>query len=252
MGAFNFNIFKQFPKVTTGVSTDTHSNLSYKWSDRPLEVRENRQSFFKELGVNESQVAATQVIGGKDFHDVNEQDRGRGIDKPEEGLVGDGFFTSKPDTYLFILVGDCLALFLYEPVKKVCGLVHAGYLGVDQQLPKLAVHHMVKKYGCDPKEIRAAFSPALQKESTVLENFDKFNQETINRWQPYIKESGGKYTIDWLQYAQDQLIELGVPDHQVERCPINTRFDDRFYSHRRSKEESLPEARFGCLIGFQS
>ena len=170
---------------------------------------------------------------------------------PEEGLIGDGFATGEKDTFLFILTGDCLALFFYEPVKRVCALAHSGWRGVDNQMPTRMVQYLTEKYGCDRSEIRVGLSPALGKDSATFDNFEKFNQENLKAWQPYIYKGDKDYQVNWLQYATDQLIQAGITPKNIENAGIDTRTDPRFYSHRKSKQEELPEARFGCLIGIK-
>lgn len=255
MGLLRFKQFSKLPSIVHGISTAEYGNLSYKWAEANKQtikdVRNNRQDFFKDLGINERHVVSTQVVGGKKFYDLDATDRGRGLDNPSEGIAGDGFFTTSPDTYLFVIVGDCLALFLFEPDKRVCGLVHCGWRGVDKEVPKLAVEYMVKKFDCDPAKIIVGLSPALQKESSLFEDFHEISPERLKAWKPYIKKIGQQYQADWVKFALDQLKSMGISPKNVENCAIDTRKDRRFYSHRRSEQEHLPEGRFGCLIGLQ-
>jgi len=254
MAVFRFESWQDLPGVIHGVSTAEFGNLSYKWAEAnhqtPEQIAEGRQEFFAACGAKPQNVVATQVIDGTDLIDVTERDHGRGITDPESGLVGDGFFTNKLDTYLFVITGDCLVLFLLEPEKRVCGLVHAGYKGVDKELPRLAVEHMVRHYGCQPDKIRVGFSPALQQ--TVLEHLDKFDQERLNRWQPYLSGSAGHYLVNWVGFATNQLIAAGIRPDQMENLGLDTFTNPNFFSHFRSKTEKNPEARFGCLIGFNN
>lgn len=250
-----FSIFEQFPELVHGVSSSDFGNLSYKWAETnaqtPEDVRQARQRFFNQLAVPEQKVVATQVVSGVQIHNLTPKDWGKGIINPDEGILGDGFFTAEPDTYLFVITGDCLALFFYDPVKRVCGLIHAGWRGVDQELPGLAVEYMVNTYKCDPNNIRIGVSPGLQKESATFTHFNDFNQANLPNWQQYLEKTDSVYRADWIQYAKDQLAAAGVPTINIEDCGINTRTNTEYYSHRRALEEKVPEARFGALIGFQ-
>lgn len=250
-----FKSFQEFPGLVHGVSTSDFGNLSYKWAEANgqtiSQIRRARQQFFGFLSVREENVVATQVEGGVTMHSITAADRGKGVSDPDTGLIGDGFFTQEPGVSLFMITGDCLALFFYEPVKGVCGLVHAGWRGVDQELPRLAVQYMVKTYGCDPNNIRIGVSPGLQRQSAIFENFDNFDQSRLPVWQPYIEKTTNGYLVDWIKSAKDQLVAAGVIPPHLEDCGFDTRTNPEYYSHRRAVEEKVPEARFGCLIGMR-
>ncbi len=251
-----FKLFDQFPELVHGISTSDFGNVSYKWaeanSQTAEDIRLTRQQFYGFLSVPEESVVATQVEGGVIIHDVTAADRGKGVVDPDTGLTGDGFFTQETGVSLFMITGDCLALFFYEPVKGVCGLVHAGWRGVDQELPRIAVEHMVQRYGCDASQIIVGISPGLQKESATFEHFKDFNPANQKKWQPYIERIEDHYRADWIRYAKDQLIAAGISLPYIEDSAIDTRTNTEYYSHRRSKEENIPEARFGCLIGLKN
>jgi YfiH family protein len=251
-----FNSFRAIPGLVHGIATAGFGSMAYKYAaangQTPEDVRLARQKFFAAMGVAEEKVVATQVTGGDDFLTVEEKDRGKGLANPNAGLTGDGFFTSSRETFLFLITGDCLALFLYEPVNQVCGLVHTGWRGVDRELPRRAVEYMAREFRSDPAKIIVGLSPALQKSSAIFENFEKFNQKGLDRWQPYIEHLGSKYRVDWLGLAHHQLVEAGVRVENIDNPGIDTRTHPDFFSHRRSVEEKLPEQRFGCLIGLKS
>jgi YfiH family protein len=250
MRVVRFENLSQYPALVHGIATSSFGNMSFNWGEYE-EVRANRQRFFDALSVPANQVVVASLVHGTTVRDVSEADRGSGIAKPEESLEADILVTNKPDTFLFMVVADCLALFLFEPDKQVCALAHAGWRGVDQQVPKITINHMVKQCGCDPAKIRVAFSPARQAVSSRFPTKD-VTQRQLPGWEPYLKEVGDQTEVDFIGYAYDQFLASGVsPDH-IERSPIDTRTSSDFFSHRRSVEDHEPEARFGCLIGFRA
>ena len=56
---------------------------------------------------------------------------------------------------------DCTPILLHDPVKKVIGLVHAGWMGTVKMAAKTAVEAMVENYGSKPEDIRAAIGPSI-------------------------------------------------------------------------------------------
>lgn len=249
MNIFQFNIFQIFPELIHGVATAEFGNMSFRYGS-PKEVRENRKTFFNQLHVPESHVIAAQLEHGHKIYDVTGSDRGKGILLPEDSNTTDILVTSIQEAYLFLVVADCLALFFYEPVKRVIALAHAGWKGVEQQVPTLTVTHMVEKYGCNPKYIRIGMSPALQSQSAIFPS--PIEQESLPGWKKYIsRSSNGFCSVDTPQYAYDQLMNAGILPDNIERSMIDTRTSPEYFSHRRSVEIGSDEGRFGCLIGLK-
>ncbi len=238
-----FTNLSQFNGIVHGYSTTEFGNMSFRYSDKDTVIG-NRHQFFESLNVNESQIAVTSLVHGNQIIDVTKRDWGRGIEEAETSLEGDVLVTSEPDTNLFMVVADCLALFFYEPDKHVCALAHAGWRGVDLEVPRLTVEYLVKQKGCDPKKLVVGMPPALQKESSIYQEFEK---NADPRWQKYINVD----QVDWTGYAYDQLLKAGVLEKNIERSTVDTRLDKNYFSHRRSVEENDKEARFGCLIGLK-
>ncbi len=249
-GLFQFSSFAQFPSVVHGVATADFGNMSFNWGEHD-QVRTNRKSFFDALQVEEQSVVVASLVHGNGVIDVVASDRGRGVAVPKESLEADILVTAEPDTFLFMVMADCLALFLIEPEKRVSALVHAGWRGVDARAPQVAIRYLEERYGCQPAELWVGLGPAVQADSFCFPT-QEIEQRHLPNWRPYLKTNGYLTKIDFVGYARDQLIEGGIPAAQIENSGIDTRTDRRFFSHRRSVETQEPEARFGCLIGFHS
>lgn len=249
MSVLNFDVFKQFPNLVAAVAKADYGNMSARYG-LWHKVRQNRRRFFSDIGVPEEKVVVSSLVHGHKIIEVTDADRGKGIGEPETTLEGDILITDEPDTYLFFVVADCLALFYFEPFKQICALAHAGWRGVDQKVPELTVEYMVRRWGCDRSKIFVAMSPALQCESSRNEDIE---QKDKPGWQAYIKTDtklGRKvYCVDWTRFAYDQIINSGVKPDNIERSMIDTKTSSDYFSHSRAVESGEPEGRFGCLIG---
>lgn len=242
---FQFGHFQQFPELVHGVSTVEFGNMSFNWGE-DADVKQNRNQFFTTLNVAPEQVVVASLLHGATVVNIEPEDRGKGIVNREDSVRGDSLVTSKPDTFLFLVVADCLALFCYEPVKKVCALAHAGWRGLEAEVPKNTLTHMVKEYGCDAQEIWCGFSPMQRRSRNpqVLKSKDF--------WLPYQVKTNDDAYVDLVKAALDQVQGAGVLLEHIEDPGIDTVTDRQFFSHRRSEEAHEPEGRFGCLIGFRS
>ena len=109
-----------------GVSPQPWSSLNVGGTvgDDAGRVRENRRRSFRALGspfeslFDVWQVHGTEVVCAK---------RRARLSQPH--LKADAILTDQPGVTLFMRFADCVPIFLYDPLKKVVGLVHAGWQG---------------------------------------------------------------------------------------------------------------------------
>lgn len=247
MEAYRFQNLSKFPELVHGVATAAFGNMSFLYGPAE-EVVTNRSTFLASLDVNPEKVAVAQLFHEADVLEITEKDRGKGIEETKSLLSGDILITNKPDTFLFFVVADCLALFLYDPVTRSCALAHAGWKGVHREVPRVAVRALQERYGASPENILVGMSPSIKESSA---RFPEVVQTKYPQWQPYIYRNNGYYHIDVSRFAYDQLLSAGIYEEHIEQSPIDTRTSPDFFSHRRSVEENIPEARFGCVLGIK-
>lgn len=262
MEAYRFQNLSKFPELVHGVATAAFGNMSFLYG-RDDEVIANRYKFFTSLDVNPEKVAVAQLFHEADVLEVTEKDRGKGVEETRSLLSADILVTNKPDVFLFFVVADCLALFFYDPVTGCVALAHAGWKGVHREVPRVAIQALQERYGAKPENILVGMSPSIKKESA---KFKEINQTKFPQWQPYIYRCNKctfsdknivrnneveHYHVDVSRFAYDQLLSAGIYEEHIEESPIDTRTSSDFFSHRRSDEENIPEARFGCLIGIE-
>src|SRR5512140_1799483 len=73
----------------------------------------------------------------------------------------DIIFTDKPAVTLYMRFADCVPILLHDPVKKVVGIAHAGWLGTVRGAAHAAVKAMTQHYGSNPRDIQAAIGPSI-------------------------------------------------------------------------------------------
>jgi len=74
----------------------------------------------------------------------------------------DGFVTSQPGQYLGIFVADCGAVFIVDPVKRACGLMHSGKKGSELEISRRAIELMVERFGSNPSDLIVQVSPCIR------------------------------------------------------------------------------------------
>ena len=243
---FQFEIFEKYPEIIQGLSKTEYGNMSFRFGEKD-KVLESRKKYFADMNVPPEKITGISLVHETKIFDI-ETSEGNGLEPMDKD--GDILFTNKPDTYLFFIIADCLGIFIFDPVKKIISLTHAGWKGVNLEAPKITIQHFKEKYGSDPKDLIVGFTPAIQKESM---NFTHTRGLTNEKWAKYIKRNGDEtIRVDWIKFALDQIVEEGVLPENVEISQINTYIDENYFSHWKSVVENLPEQRMACLFGFRN
>jgi hypothetical protein len=141
----------------TGVSAAPYDtlNLGRRTDDDPVNVDANRAR----LGLLTSQAPDVLTFGGQVHGDrvavVGGGDAGRRFE------ATDALVTDVPETPIVILVADCVAVSLYDPIKKAVGLAHAGWRGTASGIASKTVSAMMDAFGSDPTDLIAVIGPSI-------------------------------------------------------------------------------------------
>ena len=131
-------------------------NVGGTVGDDTARVLENRQRSFRALGHPlESLYDVWQVHS----FDVVCTQAPRPLSAPH--LKADAILTAEPGVTLFMRFADCVPIILFDPMQRVIGLVHAGWLGTVQSTAARAVETMQARYGSRPQDILAGIGPSV-------------------------------------------------------------------------------------------
>jgi len=166
--------------------------------------------------------------------------------KSEEHPKADGILTNAPNVTLLMRFADCVPIFLYDPIKGVVGLVHAGWQGTVAKIVVSAVQVMIDEYDSKPEDILAGIGPSIGPDhyevgedviTRVKESFSECADRFLDR------RNGLTYFDLW--GANYHLLEIaGVK--KIEAAAICTACHPQdWYSHRR---ENGKTGRFGAII----
>ena len=131
-------------------------NLGGTVGDDPQRVLENRRRAFDALGLGmDSLYDVWQVHSA----DVVCTDRPR---PPEmRHLQADAILTDTPGVTLFMRFADCVPVLLYDPHRRVVGLVHAGWQGTVKRVISATIQTMQARYQSNPQDILAGIGPSI-------------------------------------------------------------------------------------------
>lgn len=174
---------------------------------------------------------------------------GMGILKETVLDNADGIYTVSSDIPLCIFSADCVPILIADKKKRLVGAVHAGWRGTGKNIAGKAIKLFVKEYGISPEDIICAIGPSIgqccfEVSEEVITTLDKVYH---SREFCYKKENG-KYQLDLKGFNKALIIREGVPEENIEICPLCTKCESEyFHSHRRSGDKAGRNAGFITL-----
>jgi YfiH family protein len=196
-------------------------NLGYNTEDLAESPKENRKLFFQYLGISENTLAIPMQVHG---------DQIRKVDNPGQYPSTDALITRNSNVTLIVQVADCVPVYLYDPVQRAAGLVHAGWRGSALQITLKTVKEMTLQFGSKTEDILAFIGPSIgpccyEVGSEVIHQFPE----------QFVKQK----RLDLWQVNKSQLMDAGLLYNHIDMallCTVcHTEF---FFSHRASGDKT--------------
>ncbi len=230
-----------------GVSPEPWASLNVGGTvgDHPERVQENRQRAFAALGLDPVTLFDVWQVHGSA---VVVADAPLPPHSPHQ--QADVILTDKVGVSLFMRFADCVPIMLYDPLRKVIGLVHAGWMGTVRGVLRAALEAMQARFGTQPADLQAAIGPSIGPDHYVV------GPEVVTQvWQAFGEDAAGLLaTIDGvihfdLWVANRLLLEQAGVKH-IEVAGLCTACHvDNWYSHRAERGRT---GRFGALIALKT
>ncbi|MBC7105215.1 MAG: peptidoglycan editing factor PgeF [Firmicutes bacterium] len=171
LGEFIYWSFEPFLTGVGAVFTGRHGgvsrgpfatlNLAFHVGDDEAAVRRNRETVYRHLNLRPGDVVVAEQVHGAAVAVVDRRHAGSGALGPPELPGVDALLTAVPGLVLGGLFADCVPVYLYDPVRKVVGLVHAGWRGTAAGVAARAVAVMERTFGTRPGDCLAVMGPAV-------------------------------------------------------------------------------------------
>ncbi len=247
--------FETFPDTITqaiftrrgGVSPRPWDSLNVGGSigDDLEHVRANRILSFKALDRSPDSIhdvwqvhSATPVYA----------DAPRPLDSPYQ--KADILLTDNPQVTLFMRFADCTPIFLYDPQKRVIGLVHSGWLGTVRSAARIAVDSMRLRYRSNPSDLLAAIGPSIGLDHYEIgpDVIARVRETFAGQAETLLETREGKVYFDLWKANKSLLEQAGV--EKIEQAGICTACNlQDWYSHRGEKGKT---GRFGAMLALGS
>lgn len=251
-GEIRFYQFESFSQdVVHGIFTRRGGVSPQPWEslnaggtvgDEPDRVQENRRRLFAALGRNPDTLYDVWQVHGVGVA-IAETPR----PPLSNHLQADVILTDRTSVTLMMRFADCVPILLYDPVRKVIGIAHAGWVGTVRGTVCIAVQAMQANYGSHPADLHAAIGPSIGPDhyevgpDVVNQVRAAFNQDASN----LVAIRDGRMYFDLWAANRLLLEQVGVTHIEVAEICTACHVDD-WYSHRFEKGCT---GRFGVLIG---
>ena len=238
-----------------GVSTGIFSsmNLNFKRGDDPDAVLENYRRMAAALNMRVEDMVLSDQTHTTNVRVITEEDRGKGILKPQDYSDVDGMITNVPGIVLVTSYADCVPLYFVDPVRKAIGLSHSGWKGTVGHIGQKTVWKMHEVYGSEPKDIVAAIGPSIcqscyEVSDDVAEAF-RANFTADEAADILLDKGNGKYQLDLWKANWYVLTDAGILSEHLSVTDLCTAcHPDLLWSHRKTNGQRGGLSAFLSLI----
>ena len=222
-----------------GVSEGGAASLNFKSNefDSSANVAENYRRFCCAVEIEPSSIVATKQVHGHKVEIV-------GLDTMRDGVGSeftpedcDGLVCDTPGKSLFAYSADCPLVLLADSKNHSIGICHSGWRGTVQEISRHTIEEMERQYGCKPQNFFAFIAPSICQDcfevgKEVIAEIKKTIPKSSFDIAFYQKENG-KFQLNLWEVIRTQLIELGIPQAQIQLPNLCTMCNPKiFYSHR--------------------
>ena len=219
------------PGFVHGFSTLAVGSVGLKHAPDPGPVHGARKAFTHALGLDG---VALTTIGSVHGAAVARVDAPGGSVDDVDALVSD-----HKGVAIFATYADCYPIVLWDPEKRVAGLVHAGWRGTAAGVAAAAVAFMRDEYGC--RHVRAGVGPG------ICGRCYEVGEEVAGKFDARFVAPGrrGRWLLDLAAANAAQLEQAGAKAvYDIAMC---TKESYLFPSHRRMPDGT----RFGAIVALR-
>ena len=148
-------------------------------------------------------------------------------------FFSDALITKELNLAIGVLTADCFSIFLYDPLHRAIGIVHAGWRGTREEIVKNTIIKMKEEFSTNPSDLQIAFGPGIR------ECCYEIKEDLREYFSGYIQEREGKLYLDLKRANLEQLYSLGVKKENILDSGICTVCQNSyFFSYRKEGEKT--------------
>ncbi len=223
-----------FTTKLKGVSSHPYKslNLAFHVGDEEKNVNQNRKLLCSALNLNLHHLTTCEQVHGNNVVVIDEDKIGSGAFSRDDTISKtDALITNIRRVPLAIFCADCVPIIIVDPVKRVVGVVHAGWKGTYLEIAKKTVHKFIGNFCSHPQNLIIFIGPSIgsccYKVDTVLAQM--FKEKFIL---PLDTHQGESY-LNLVEINIGQLLESEIKSENIYRSNKCTSCDPAFFSYRK-------------------
>ena len=231
------DLLRQFEKIcnTKAAVAGYTSGLCGEWTEERFKCLANQ------LNIEQSMMIMANQHHTDKVRVMEVEDVGYGILRPHDDYYSDAMITARAGIMLCIHTADCVPVVLLDPVKRVVGIVHSGWVGSSKRIAGKTVRKMVDEYKCRPKDMICAMGPynhscCYEVGEDVLERFRESFSDAECEMLFKKKNDKEKYMLDLGSAVSLSLCQEGVDPENIYDEGCCTYHTTTFSSWRRTGE----------------
>lgn len=238
VGYLTFKKFEGYPCISHafstrlgGVSKKEFSSMNFSSElDSPENVEENYRIFCAALGYDRNKLVRSSQVHGNKIRIITNED----IENGNLDFSGiDGFITNIPGAILKTSHADCCPVYMFDRVKKVVGLAHAGWRGTVSKIAENLARNFTEKFGSKKEDLICALGPCIGPCCFEVGEDVKNEFEALNLKMKFEKCNNNKFKIDIKEVNKRILENFGVPAENIVTSDICSCCNkDWLFSHR--------------------
>lgn len=235
-------LFQKFPELVFGFSTKIGLNrkepfgfnLSFTVGDDPENVKQNRDTFFDEVGLKTSQIAFQKQVRADEI---------KIVEKPGMAGESDALITNVKGLGLTISTADCTSIFIYDKKNEIIAGVHSGWQGTQKRILEKTLRKLSDNFYSQPEDLYCSIGPSISQKNyevgkEVWELFD--NKYLIDSSSP------NKKLLDVRQVNIDMLLDFGILVENIEVSPLCS-FEEKDLLHSYRRDGKLTGRSLGVI-----
>ena len=240
-------IFSAFPGLTAaestrhgGVSPAPYAalNLGLNTDDQPENVLENRRRFLSALNIPASQLATSHQVHGNRVLLARQPGHHEGYD---------ALITDQKGIFVAVGTADCTPILVYDPVQEAVAAIHAGWKGTAERVAQAALLAMQNEFGSRTQDCYAYIGACIDQNNYEVDGNVARHFEAGHKRED---RERGKWFVSLKEANKAQLLEMGLPEEQIEVSPYSTwTHNEDYFSHRK---ENGATGRMLSVIGLRT
>lgn len=220
-------------------------NLALHVGDNAENVLSNRKKFIQSLGYGLEDIVTPEQVHGDKIFCVDENHRGRGSKDYSDSIPAtDALITNAPDLPLMLCFADCVPIIFADVENQAVGIAHGGWKGTAKKIAAKTFQAMNQTFGTRAKNCFVGIAPSIgsccyEVGAEVRAQFDK----------NFVEEREGKFFLDLQAANKFQLLEVGLPEENIDVAGECTCCKSSWYFSYRAAQGQT--GRIAAVIGLR-